>query len=70
MILFRLLPGYQRVPAREWMTDLYGKPDSYIVRSADGLHQWTAGELRELARKGQAIDVPNVQTIRGDIWEI
>lgn len=65
-----VLPGYERVPAREWMADLYGKPDDFVVRSADGLQEWTAGELRELARTGQAIDVPNVLPTKGTIWEI
>lgn len=66
---YLLLPGYERVPAREWLEHVADLDAAAIVVSADGLQRWTVGELRELAAKGQAIDVPRVLPTKGRIWE-
>ena len=65
-----LLGGYERVPAREWLDDIAHLPDYAVLRGADGVLEWTAGEIRALAAKGQAIDVPRVRQTAGTIWEI
>lgn len=66
---FTVLGGYEWVPAREFLTLLEGRPEDFVCRSADGLQEWTAGEIRNLAATGQAIPVVRVLTHTG-IWEV
>lgn len=51
---------YERVPVRELLHIFADKPDDFVVTTADLSGRWTVGELRELATKGQAIDLPHV----------
>lgn len=64
------VPSYDRIPARELLDLFSEKPDTAIIRTDDGLQGWTAGELRALAAKGQAVDLPRSISTVGTIWEI
>lgn len=58
--------GHERVPARELLELLAGAPDSWRISLAFGA-DYTVGELRELAERGQAVDVPRDVP---DLWRV
>lgn len=61
----------ERIPAHELLDFVEGQPDEAVIRlGPQGLLDVTVGELRELAKKGQGVDVPRLLSDPRGIWEI